>query len=389
MLLVSLIFALLLTAMPAKAEIPIVAYYGIPLSESTPARFLELKEAGFDMCIEYYGKLPAKSIADILNVASKCGIRLIVNSDLLETKPKEFISVLKGHKGLYAYCLKDEPRPSEMNKMLQKAQNIRRYDTETKLYMNLLPNYSQNMIRSFGIESYDNYVRSATVVPTSQLSFDYYPVTTSGIRDTWYQNLELYRKESLRLGKPFWAFVLSTSHSTYPQPTEAMLRLQIYVNLAYGAQGLQYFTFRTPASSAKYKYVNGPISLDGKRTATYDVVKKVNNEARGILPLFDGAEIISVQHLQKVPYGTTQMRYAPTNIQNMSVNGKEGALVTLMKKDGHQYMVVVNKDYKRKMKLNLTTMSNSVVRITKTLGEEKVSNKYSIPGGDMMIFRLQ
>jgi len=37
-------------------------------------------------------------------------------------------------------------------------------------------------------------------------------------------------------------------HIVYPQPEMSHLRIQAYTNLAYGAQGLEYFTYQTPVN---------------------------------------------------------------------------------------------------------------------------------------------
>ena len=78
------------------------------------------------------------------------------------------------------------------------------------------------------------------------VSFDNYPVTNEGVRQLWYENLMIIAEESEKAGLPFWAFAMSVPHWNYPVPTLASLRMQMYTNLAYGAQGLQYFTYWTP-----------------------------------------------------------------------------------------------------------------------------------------------
>ena len=83
------------------------------------------------------------------------------------------------------------------------------------------------------------------------VSFDHYPVISDGkgpasLRGEWYENLEIVSAAARKAGKPMWAFALSVPHSSYPAPTPAHLRLQVFSNLAYGAQVIQYFTYWTP-----------------------------------------------------------------------------------------------------------------------------------------------
>jgi hypothetical protein len=210
----------------------------------------------------------------------------------------------------------------------------------------------------------------------------------SGIRDTWYSCLEDIRQESLRTSKPFWAFALCTPHCDYPQPTIESLRLQIYSDLLYGAQAIEYFTYWTPKPTDEWDFHDAPISIDGQRTKTYDVVKRMNQELRSLLPLFDKAEVQTVNHMLKIPEGTTKLQRIPTNIKKLKVVGRQGALISTFKKAGHLYMAVVNKDYESEMKLYISARSN-VTMLTKQLKETTIKSSYKIGGGDMLLFKLK
>ena len=65
------IFAIL----PVQAEIPIVAYYGVPLEHSNVNRFKEFKEAGFDVSICFYDDTPVDTLLRILDDAQKSELR--------------------------------------------------------------------------------------------------------------------------------------------------------------------------------------------------------------------------------------------------------------------------------------------------------------------------
>ena len=235
---------------------------------------------------------------------------------------------------------------------------------------------------------YKQYLQQASTIGLPFISFDFYPIMDSGIRPTWYSCLEDIRQESLRTGKPFWAFALSTPHVIYPQPTLSMLRLQIYSNLAYGARAIQYFTYWNPKPTDVWDFHNAPIGLDGKRTSTYYLVKKMNQELRSILPLFDQAEITSVNHMGKIPAGTHRLEKLPATINSLKIVSNRGAIISTMKKNGRQYMLVVNKDYNSKLQLTIKAKP-SVKRITKNLKETALKNTYSIDGGDILLFRLK
>lgn len=373
--------------LPAKADIPILAFGGIPDNYSNSQRYKEFRDAGFDICIESYGGIPVNRLVKKLNDAQSAKVKLILASNLFQASPQEVIGKIEGHPALYGYFLRDEPTPSDLQTIKKLYQSIREIDSVTPCYMNLLPDYGPQSRQHHGIEPYQDYVRQASDIGLSQISFDHYPILTTGIRKSWYGNLEAIRSESIRSKKPFWAFVLCTPHYYYPQPTIGSLRLQIYSNLAYGSKAIQYFTYWTPVPYGNYDFHDGPIDRDGKRTDTYYLVKTMNEELRSVLPLFDNAEILSVGHLLDIPEGCKRATTLPQNVTRLKVKGKCGALVSTLRKDGHDYLVVVNKDYENPLQLQFKG-SKSVVRITKELKEESVKVAYTIQEGDMVLFRL-
>ena len=355
---------------PVNAEIPIIAFSGIPVDQCTPDRFKEFREAGFDVSITYCGNKDANELKAILDIAQKQKVKMLIFSTILNEHPEAIAPVLKNHQALFGYTLQDEPTEKDFPKLKTLFQKIRSFDKNAVCYINLLPNCG---VEIPGKEEngavYNRYLQQASTIGAEQISFDNYPILKTGIRDFWYRNLESIRQESLRTGRPFWAFVLCTPHYHYPQPDLASLRLQIYSNLAYGAKAIQYFTYWTPQPYQEYDYHNGPISLDGKRTSTYELVKLMNQELRGILPLFDGA-------------GQRRSWWS------LKVIGRKGAIVSTMNKNGHKYMLIVNKDHMQSMRL-LIKAKNTVRQVTKNLSEVAVKESYTLSGGDMLIFRLQ
>ena len=381
-------FVLLFTVLYTQAEIPIVAYYGIPLKYSNVNRFKEFKEAGFDVSICFYNDTPVDTLLRILDDAQKSGIQLLISSGWVSVQPHVGIPRLKNHPALYGYFLQDEPWPTDIQETTQRYKAMARQDTKKPTYVNLLPDYGDGMPRKIKMPPYKQYLQQASAIGLPFISFDFYPIMKSGIRNTWYSCLEDVRQESLRTGKPFWAFALCTPHCDYPQPTIESLRLQIYSNLAYGAQAIEYFTYWTPKPTDDWDFHDAPISIDGRRTKNYSLVKRMNQELRNLLPLFDKAEIQTVNHMVRIPEGTTRIQRIPTNIKKLKITGRQGAIISTFKKDGHLYMAIVNKDYQSDMKLYISAKRN-VTMLTKQLKETTIKSNYKIGGGDILLFKLK
>ena len=263
-------------------------------------------------------------------------------------------------------------------------------------YINLYPYYRESWVEpATKAKTYPEYLKAASATSCQQLSFDFYPIMTSGIRPTWYHNLEMIRQESLASGKPFWGFVLSVPHEVpftpgtyYPTPTMGSLRLQIYSNLAYGAQAIQYFTYWTPSSS-RFHYHDAPIDKEGKKTVTYPLVQKMNKELKTVSKLFHGAKVLSVHHLGSIPQGTTRQTEMPVNIRSLKIAGRQGAIISQLEKDGHRYLAIVNKSHENTLTVRTKARNKTPRHLTKSLSEELMKSSYTVNAGDILLFKLK
>jgi len=130
----------------------------------------------------------------------------------------------------------------------------------------------------------------------------------------------------------------------------AHLRLQVFSDLAYGAQAVQYFTYWTPGPDPTWNFNNAPVDRAGKRTAVYDRVKQVNEEVRALSGVFLGAAVVRVGHTgDAIPRGTQAFRpEAP--LRSVKTEGA-GAVVSLLERGKRRSLVVVNRDFLHPMPL--------------------------------------
>ena len=248
--------------LPQK-EIPILAWYGIPADEAKVERFQELKDAGFTLNFRGYSN--ADEVVKALDAAQKVGVKIIAACPELRNDTEATVKRFMKHPALAGYFLRDEPLSSDFPALGEWARKVQAVDDKHFCYLNLFPNGGKEHLDALGVQSYREYVsRFDREVPMQFLSFDHYPITYDGMKPEWYENLEEFSDESKKAGKDFWAFAMATKHWKYPHPTLATLRLQMFSDLAYGAQGLQYFTYWTPVNSEGFDYEFGPIGLDGR-----------------------------------------------------------------------------------------------------------------------------
>jgi hypothetical protein len=338
----------------SEGDIPIIAWYSIPEKETSAERFVELREAGFHISLTFYSNIEA--VEKALDAAQKAGVKILAACPELKTEPETTVKRLMKHPALAGYHLRDEPFEKDFPELAEWTKRIQAIDSKHYCYINLIPNH---WTEALGGKSYRRYLETfIEQVPVPMLSFDNYPVRELAdgrtiVKEDWYKNLEIIRDVGQKAGLPVWAFAMATSHLhrdyLYPVPTIAQLKLQMFSNLAYGAQALQYFTYWIPDEREFYQ---GSVTLDGKRTDIYDRVKALNSEIRALSGVFFGAKAISVQHTGAwIPVGTKRLTTLPTPVRALETDGN--AIVSLLEKKDRYFLVVVNRSLSETMKLML------------------------------------
>jgi len=327
-------------------------------------RFRDIHKAGFNACL---CRCETKEdILKTLEVAKAYNLKLIVFSHPIMRHPKDIVPLIKNHTSMWQYYLADEPTMQRKEELQEIQQRIARYDKDAKCYINLLPNSGKQVLQYIGVSKYKEYLQAFSTIKQPQISYDFYPVQGKTVRgDVWYKILDDIREESFRTGRPFWAYVLCVPHYIYPMPTLGHLRLQCYANLAYGAQGIQYFAYSTPADYAQYDFHDGPLLRNGKKSDTYKLVKKMNAELKLVASLFWQSKVTSIEHRK-------------------CINGN--VLVSHFRKGDRRYTCFVNKSADKDVTIGIRP-SNYTWRVLKNMKKERVKSSYTLSAGDILIMR--
>jgi hypothetical protein len=351
----------------SDGQIPILAWYSIPASETSVERYREMNDAGINHSLSFFSNI--EDMQKALDVAEKVGVKMLVACPELKKEPEKTVKRFMNHPALAGYHLIDEPKISLFPELSEWAKKIQAVDNKHFCYVNLFPNHADST--QMGTKSYREYVQEfIRQIPVQFVSFDYYPVLKDRLSKSWYENLELISAESKKAYKPFWAFALTTNYDedhVTPQ-TIAAMRLQVYSNLAYGAQGIQYFTYwsATSVNAPSGEDQRGaPISATGKRSVVYDRVKQMSEEIQNLSGVFLGSKVVSVRHtgLGRIPAGTIRLTSLPKAIKVLDTNGAP-AIVSVLQNGENAFLVVVNKDFLNS--INLTVFGNdSLKKISK------------------------
>lgn len=384
--------------LPYAGELPILAWHSIPASETSLIRFGEMAETGITH--SFSGYPDADALQKALDIAQQTGVKLIISCPELAKEPEATVRRFMKHPALAGYYLRDEPSADDFATLGAWARRIQSVDSEHFCYLNLFPTYAS--LEQLKSKSYREHVQQyCKDVPTQVLSYDHYPVIEGKqglvLREDYYENLEIFSDEARKAGRPFWAFALAVAHKPYPIPDMAQLRLQMFSNLAYGAQGLQYFTYWTPGKNPQWNFNHAPIGLDGKRTDVYDKISLLNREIKAITPVFKGCKVMQVRHLGvEIPKATVALTALPEGVkklemQQSAVSAKgAGALVSEIQNGAHRYLVIVNRDFLRPLAL-LLELDQRAKRVTKEgnlISSDLYSTDLLVEAGDMLIYQL-
>jgi hypothetical protein len=326
-----------------------------------------MKDAGITYSLSFYEN--ADQLQKALDAAGKVGIKIIASCPELKTDPVKTVHRFMNHPALAGYHLGDEPNIKKIPELGAWGKKIQTVDNAHFCYANLFPNFADS--NQLGTKSYERYVDEyIKELPLQFISFDYYPVFKDHLAVSWYQNLEQVAGAAKKSGLPFWAFALTTNYDedhVTPQ-TLAAMRLQVYSDLAYGAQGIEYFTYwsATAVDAPSVEDQRGaPISAAGKRSVVYDRVKLMSREINDLSGVFIGSKVLSVRHtgLGRIPVGTIRLTTLPKAIKVLDTNGAP-ALVSVLENGLNSFVIIVNKDYINSIKYTLYG-DESVMKVLK------------------------
>jgi hypothetical protein len=277
-------------------EFPIGIFWPPPPQQTTIERYQEIKDAGFTFVITGNYLNDNYIINWALSQADAVGLKVLVSDDIsiynlthlfnisddrsvsmsittadVRELIKRALDAHAGHPSLVGFNLFDEPGDYFFPNLGKAFAILRSMSPDTLPYVNL-PDAEWTTP-----DNWRAYVeRFIQIVQPSLISFDQYPVRPAGLDTSYFTNWAIFRDLGLKYGVPTWTFIQSVSSGLYRQPTSAEMMWQINVSLAYGAKGIQYFTYWTPDPARGEGFGPALVTLDGRLTTRYHVAKEIN-----------------------------------------------------------------------------------------------------------------
>ena len=384
---------------PTPGEITLMASTPIPDGQDpTVQAYQDVVNCGFNLVVtsgspDYFLK-QFELIKDL-------NLKFLVNSPVLLTpKRPEFIKSLKDNPKLGGWQLKDEPSYASWPDLSKEYHNFLDEVPGKLVMINLVGELVKFFTGpSAGITSYLEDFQNN--FHPQLWSYDFYPIIIKKgdlivQYDQFYSDLEDFSKISRQTERPFWAFCETMQYETksYSRPaaTEPYLKFEAYNALAYGAQGIVYWTYGQRKSNDVETYLSALVNMDGKKTRAWYAAQKVNSQIKKFNDIFYQCNVKEVRHTGDRIYKGTKKLSGAFGPFSMVRSGEAGVVVSLIENNEETYVVIVNRDVFNKQKVTLElSPNNSVVNLTSskpTTYNWKKDIKLTLDKADWVILQL-
>ncbi len=285
-------------------------------------RFQRAKDAYFNLLTgtqdEFHIDRTEAGIAYSLELASQLGLKYLVTDerfwvanpfiDTTASRMMEFYQSLSTNQreALYGYNIVDEPKVRHATTVKQWINFLKTEDSTKLAFVNLLPSYGFEKRKQF--EQYlDLYLlNNVSDGRLDVLSYDHYPVLKDRVRGDYFYNMQamLDRTE----GRPIWAYINTSAHLVYPEPTSSQLRFMAFCPIAYGAKGLIYFKYDPgsnvgPVALGSFAFTSSPLVDDnGEPDQKYYTAQQINHFIHNLLgPIVMQSKLLDVNHVSDRP----------------------------------------------------------------------------------------
>jgi hypothetical protein len=293
------------------------------------------------------------------------------------------------HPALAGYFLSrsggDEMSPSAFPVLKALVAYLREKDPRHPCWINIYPNYPDSV---WGAGTYEEYLESyITTVKPSFICYDNYAnMKPLPNLQEFFDNLRIVGQKAKDHSIPFWDFVLLTRHWDYRQPTAAEKRFEVMQSLAYGAEGVLYFTYQTPSSddSNFNGWGEGIVLPNGTPSSQYAEVKAINADVRAI-----GEYLLTAQFTMVIESGNPRPPDMP--IEFLS---PVDVTVGLFELAPHKYILLANRDYQKPIFTLVMFYGGSLEQLDKASGNwkyimipEEGAIFVSLAAGDAELYR--
>ncbi len=447
----------------AEDEMPILGYIGIPSANAgsggnaenpsfiTKSNVERYKDAGFNILSGLYDREPfhTSEIHKALELCNELGITYFVNDNAIrcETAKGALPSVTYNdalnhlqdswylnEDGFGGVAVKDEPTSKDFESIGNVTKALKKANPGKMVYSTLFPVY----VHYFGLafddvtndielalnggtwKVYERYVKEyMKQVNPDMLCYDLYvsmredgtldnPLASKNANEIasgrgnindYFKSLSIFRNVAKQYNTPFCPTVASYNHITQNQYTEKQLNWVVNTSLAYGAKGIQYYTYWPDMENSKVEGWENPVkrglvTQNGTPHDTYYQIKNINDNIKKVQKVLMTSEHIGIMQLGKQNYKVEleDVLYNYDVLNN--ITGGDTFVGCFKKPDGKTAYYIVNNsinagittfkaDLYKKSNIRLTNLANGVQEF-----KNAFSVGFNLSGGQAILLEV-
>lgn len=339
-----------------------------PIDAQAEMRYQRIADAHFTLVVGGFGANTRDKVLQQIALCEKHDLKALVAR--CDWAPEE----LPDSTAVWGYMLKDEPGAAEFPALADEVATLRGVRPGKLAYINLFP--STCPAERLEARHYRDYVtRFMAEVKPEVLCFDHYPTMKPGEdgRARYLYSLEVVRAAALEHDVPFWNFFNTMPFGHHSDPTEGQLRWQVYTSIAYGAKGVLYFCYYTPAGD-EFPKGGAIIARDDQPTRHYDQASRINAALKNLGPTLmqlTSTRVVSV-HPGQVP--SEELQGMPVVDLQREAHDPELDFIAgaFTHKDGRRAVMLTNNrhDYTAWPTVIFDTEREAAREVSKETGEE-------------------
>ncbi len=351
-------------------HIPITVWYGPTLKSVNPFELLTIRNAGFTHC--FIDLKDSELNRRALSFADSIGLGLFITDNSIERFKSGSDTTLYNIDSLTVlyntftsftgYFLADKPGLNDCVPLAILTDYLRSRFPAHNFFIQAYPEYAASAFLDTSV--YTDYLSllSQKLKPKF-LSFEHFGILGDEIRPEYFSNLEAARQLSLKQGLPFWAYALLVAFENHPVVAHSHVRFQLYSGLAYGAKGVQYYSFRPPKNNS-YEYGDAMLSVEGDPTDALTFSRLINAEIEKLGPTLMRLTSTGVYFSNPVPPHGKAFTPGLPIIKIDSPSILAGFFIDDLK---NKYVLFVNTDfsYGKRARIHFSENVHSLVEIPK------------------------
>ncbi len=336
---------------PGTASLPRFALFGWvspPAEFATAERYAELAAAGLNTTVLAWEDPGLEATnRQRLAFSAAVGVKNLLLDNRLdhvhESDSGSFatldsiVAAYRDEPAFLGYYLGDEPTEATFPRLAEWFRLLRERDP-------LHPGWN-NLVGRIGFSTHAAFIehlrRYASEVRPAVLSTDHYDHFVNGERGQFIENAAGTAQVAREFGLPFWGIVLVTKHGPFRAMNDGLLSWQVAQWLSYGARGIGYFTYWTPAPDPDLNWGDGMIRWGtGERSPQFERVRSLNRLVRPVGEALAGLTWLGTEHTGGEPTGGTA--FAPDSLL-AAVEGR-ATLGQFASPQGVPHLFVANRD---------------------------------------------